>query len=58
MNLPISKKQRKQQSHAQCHVKHRIEIFRQISEHVPIPISTDFHVTGVTAPEGGAVTHH
>ena len=35
--LPISLKQRKEQSHAQCHVKHRIRIFDKISEHVTIP---------------------
>ena len=35
--LPISLKQRKEQSHSQCHVKHRIRIFHKISEHVTIP---------------------
>ena len=35
--LPISLKHRKEQSHAQCHAKHRIRIFDKISEHVTIP---------------------
>ena len=34
--LPISWKQRKEQSHAQCHVTHRIRIFDKISEHVKV----------------------
>ena len=48
--LPISWKQRKEQSHAQCHVKDRIRIFEKFSEHVKTPKSVDFAV-----PEG-AVT--
>ena len=48
--LPISLKQRKEQSHAQCHVKDRIRIFDKISDHVKTPKSFDF-----AKPEG-AVT--
>ena len=39
--LPISWKQRKEQSHAQCHVTHRIRIFDKISEHVKVAKSVD-----------------
>ena len=42
--LPISWKQRKEQSHAQCHVKHRIRIFDKISEHVKVAKSVDIAV--------------
>ena len=35
--LPILLKQRKEQSHAQCHVKHPIRTFDKVSEHVTIP---------------------
>ena len=42
--LPISWKQRKEQSHAQCHVTHRIRIFDKISEHVKVAISVDIAV--------------
>ena len=38
--LPISWKQRKEQSHAQCHVTQRNSIFDKISEHVKIAKST------------------
>ena len=30
------RKQRKEQSHAQCHVTHRIKIFDKVSEHVKV----------------------
>ena len=49
--LPISWKQRKEQSHAQCHVTHRIRIFDKISEHVKVAKSVD-----IAVPEL-AVTH-
>ena len=42
--LPISWKQRKEQSHAQCHVTHRIRIFYKISEHVKVAKSVDIAV--------------
>ena len=42
--LPISWKQRKEQSHAQCHVTHRIRIFDKISEHVKVAKSIDIAV--------------
>ena len=42
--LPISWKQRKEQSHAQCHVTHRIRIFDKISEHVKVPKLVDIAV--------------
>ena len=42
--LPISWKQRKEQSHAQCHVTHRIRIFEKISEHVKVAKSVDIAV--------------
>ena len=42
--LPISWKQRKGQSHAQCHVTHRIRIFDKISEHVKVAKSVDIAV--------------
>ena len=42
--LPISWKQRKEQSHAQCHVTHRIRIFDKISEHVKAAKSVDIAV--------------
>ena len=42
--LPISWKQRKEQSHAQCHVTHRIKIFDKISEHVKVAKSVDIAV--------------
>ena len=42
--LPISWKQRKEQSHAQCHVTHRIRIFDKISEHVKVAKSVDIAV--------------
>ena len=42
--LPISWKQRKEQSHAQCHVTHRIRIFDKISEHVKVAKSVDVAV--------------
>ena len=42
--LPISWKQRKEQSHAQCHVTHRIRIFDKISEHVKSAKSVDIAV--------------
>ena len=42
--LPISWKQRKEQSHAQCHVTHRIRIFDKISEHVKIAKSVDIAI--------------
>ena len=50
--LPISWKQRKEQSHAQCHVTHRIRIFDKISEHVKVAKSVD-----IAVPEL-AVTFH
>ena len=50
--LPISWKQRKEQSHAQCHVTYRIRIFDKISEHVKVAKSVD-----IAVPEL-AVTHH
>ena len=40
----ISWKQRKEQSHAQCHVTHRIRIFDKISEHVKVAKSVDIAV--------------
>ena len=43
-HLPISWKQRKEQSHAQCHVTHRIRIFDKISEHVKVAKSVDIAV--------------
>ena len=48
--LPISFKQRKEQSHAQCHVTHRIRIFDKISEHVKVAKWVDIAVPelGVT----------
>ena len=42
--LPISWKQRKEQSHAQCHVTHRIRIFDKISEHDKVAKSVDIAV--------------
>ena len=42
--LPISWKQRKEQSHAQCHVTHRTRIFDKISEHVKVAESVDIVV--------------
>ena len=42
--LPISWKQRKEQSHAQCHVTHRIRTFDKTSEHVKVPKSVDIAV--------------
>ena len=42
--LPISWKQRKEQSHAQCHVTHRIRNFDKISEHVKVAKSVDIAV--------------
>ena len=50
--LPISWKQRKEQSHAQCHVTHPIKIFDKISEHVKVAKSVDIAVPelAVTAP--------
>ena len=42
--LSISWKQRKGQSHAQCHVTHRIRIFDKISEHVKVAKSVDIAV--------------
>ena len=42
--LPISWKQRKEQSHAQCHVTHRIRIFDKITEHVKVAKSVDIAV--------------
>ena len=42
--LLISWKQRKEQSHAQCHVTHRIRIFDKISEHVKVAKSVDIAV--------------
>ena len=42
--LPISWKQRKEQSHAQCHVRDRIRIFDNISEHVKVAKSVDIAV--------------
>ena len=42
--LPISWKQRKEQSHAQYHVTHRIRIFDKISEHVKVAKSVDIAV--------------
>ena len=50
--LPISWKQRKEQSHAQCHVTHRIRIFDKLSEHVKVAKSVD-----IAVPEL-AVTHY
>ena len=37
-------KQQKEQSHAQCHVTHRIRIFDKISEHVKAAKSVDIAV--------------
>ena len=53
--LPISWKQRKEQSHAQCHVTHRIRIFDKISEHVKVAKSVDIAVPelAVTIIESG-----
>ena len=50
--LPISWKQRKEQSHAQCHVTHRIRIFDKISQHVKVAKSVDIAVPelAVTGP--------
>ena len=45
--LPISWKQRKEQSHAQCHVTHRIRIFDKISEHVKVAKLVDIAVPGL-----------
>ena len=42
--LSISWKQRKEQSHAQCHVTHRIRIFDKTSEHVKVAKSVDIAV--------------
>ena len=42
--LPISWKQGKEQSHAQCHVTHRIRIFDKISEHVKTAKPVDIAV--------------
>ena len=42
--LPISWKQRKEQSHAQCHVTHRIRTFDKISEHVKVAKPVDIAV--------------
>ena len=50
--LPISWKQRKEQSHAQCHVTHRIRIFDKISEHVKVAKSVD-----IAVPELAVTVH-
>ena len=50
--LPISWKQRIEESHAQCHVTHRFRIFDKISEHVKVAKSVD-----IAVPEL-AVTHY
>ena len=42
--LSISWKQRKEQSHAQCHVTHWIRIFDKISEHAKVAKSVDIAV--------------
>ena len=42
--LPISWKQRKEQSHAQRHVTHRIRIFDKIFERVKVAKSVDIAV--------------
>ena len=42
--LPILWKQRKEQSHDQCHVTHRIRIFDKITEHVKVAKSNDIAV--------------
>ena len=49
--LPISWKQRKEQSHAQCHVTHRIRIFDKISEHVKVAKSVDIAVPELAVTE-------
>ena len=50
--LPISWKQRKEQSHAQCHVTHRIRIFDKISEHVKVAKSVDIAVPELAVTYG------
>ena len=45
--MPILQKQRKEQSHAQCHVTDRIRIFDKISERFKVPKLVSFAV-----PEG------
>ena len=50
--LPISWKQRKEQSHAQCHVTHRIRIFDKISEHVKVAKSVDIAVPELAVTKG------
>ena len=49
--LPISWKQRKEQSHAQCHVTHRIRIFDKISEHVKVAKWVDIAVPELAVTE-------
>ena len=51
--LPISWKQRKEQSHAQCHVTHRMRIFDKISEHVKVAKSVDIAVPELAVTELG-----
>ena len=51
--LPILWKQRKEQSHAQCHVTHRIRIFDKISEHVKVAKSVD-----IAVPELAVTVRH
>ena len=50
--LPISWKQRKEQSHAQYHVTHRIRIFDKISEHVKVAKSVDIAVPELAVTSG------
>ena len=52
--LPISWKQRKEQSHAQCHVTHRIRIFDKISEHVKVAKSVDIAVPELAVTINGS----
>ena len=55
--LPISWKQRKEQSHAQCHVTHRIRIFDKISEHVKVAKSVDIAVPELAVTKTTPANH-
>ena len=47
------RKQRKERSHAQYYVTHRIKIFHQFFEHLPILMSTEFVYQRVPLETGG-----
>ena len=55
--LPISWKQRKEQSHAPCHVTHRIRIFDKISELVKVAKSVDIAVPELAVTKAYEICH-